>query len=517
MKAAGYIRVSTDEQVKHGWNLDADRQRIHEIADAKGWSAPVIFDDDGRQGDDPDRPGLLALIDRLGEFDAVIFRSQDRLSRDVAIWAMCSAAFQTAGVKVETFNGPLDLATPEGELFGNMRASFDRFEKRQIGVRVKQAMNARARAGKHHGGQRPYGYMFVDDLLVEHPVEGPIVRRIFEWADWGMSQRAIVKRLHDEGVAKTQSGVGRILANPLYKGLIRSKGKLYPGQHEALVPEAQWDRVNASRGGVRATGGRSPKGSHLLTKGLRRCGRCGSAMIPRLHSSYICQGRRMYGRKFCDQSAIGRKAVDEALLAELIERYFDLEAAKQRLADRQSEDLEQARALTGQNAGELARAEDRLTRIKRAMQDGHLDPADYADQRQELLSERHAAQQAMSRANAHVKALEAQGPLQDADEVLLRQLADLKTAVADGVANAPDLEALRTILRQLFARVELLTWGRDWGRRGDGIAADHAPEVGGYVLLPYLQTEAQAFALQARVLPPVSSDPHDFLCRYCWW
>jgi site-specific DNA recombinase len=37
MKAVGYIRVSTDEQAKNGWNLEADRTRIAEIADEQSW------------------------------------------------------------------------------------------------------------------------------------------------------------------------------------------------------------------------------------------------------------------------------------------------------------------------------------------------------------------------------------------------------------------------------------------------------------------------------------------------
>jgi site-specific DNA recombinase len=62
MKAAGYVRVSTDEQVRDGWNLDEDKARIRELADREGWELVEIYDDGGRQGDDFDRPGLRSML-----------------------------------------------------------------------------------------------------------------------------------------------------------------------------------------------------------------------------------------------------------------------------------------------------------------------------------------------------------------------------------------------------------------------------------------------------------------------
>ena len=44
-RAAGYVRVSTDEQAKNGWNLDADRERINDIAAANGWDLIALHDD----------------------------------------------------------------------------------------------------------------------------------------------------------------------------------------------------------------------------------------------------------------------------------------------------------------------------------------------------------------------------------------------------------------------------------------------------------------------------------------
>ena len=67
MRAAGYIRVSTQEQATNGWNLDEDRKLIEARCEREGWELVAIHDDGGRQGDDPDRPGLGALLASLDE------------------------------------------------------------------------------------------------------------------------------------------------------------------------------------------------------------------------------------------------------------------------------------------------------------------------------------------------------------------------------------------------------------------------------------------------------------------
>ena len=59
-RAAGYIRVSTEEQRRDGWNLEADRSRIEATIAEQPWTFHAIYDDGARQGDDPDRAGLPA-------------------------------------------------------------------------------------------------------------------------------------------------------------------------------------------------------------------------------------------------------------------------------------------------------------------------------------------------------------------------------------------------------------------------------------------------------------------------
>jgi site-specific DNA recombinase len=486
MRACGYVRVSTDEQVADGWNLAEDRKRIAEIADANGWELTDIYDDGGRQGDDPTRPGLLAMLAGLDEIDVVILRSQDRLSRDLGIWAMCSTAFRKAEVRVETFGGTLDLHTPQGEFFNDLMACVGKLEKRTIGVRVKQAKGARARAGGHPGGKRPYGYRQRDVTedgnptgpLIVDPAEKAVVRRMFEMADAGASQRQIARTLNAEGIPASRGGrwapstVNRVLGSPLYLGKIRRRGaddryELHNGQHEAIVNEALWQRVNRSRATPeRRAGGRPLKSGHLLTRGGLRCGSCGSAMIPVASydgrpETYKCIGRRDHGPGHCRMPQQRRDRIDGALLTELTSRYFDLDGTRDRLRARIESEVPEAQTAVQDALRAQAEAESRIAKVVRGWQDEILADDEYQRQRTDLDAERDGADAALEQAERKLAQVEANGTTTDAEEALLSHLADLKRLVSTTVEQSQDTEALRTVIRTLFSRVILRTWSWD--------------------------------------------------------
>lgn len=466
MRAVGYLRVSTEEQKRHGWNLGADREQIEAIAATNGWDLVEIYDDGGRQGDDPDRPGFNAMIAALDKTDVIIMRSLDRLSRDTFLYALATKAIRAAEVAVHTFNGPVDLDTPEGELANNVLAAIHRFEKRQIGVRVKQAKGARGRAGRYNGGGRPYGYQLCDGDLVIDLVEAKVIERIYADTLARVSQWSMAKTLNREGIPSAtggtwiQASIRKILDNPIYMGKIRLNGAVHPGKHDPIIDEATWHeakRIRAEAASQRGNGGgRNPKGAHLFVKGLLRCGRCGGPLVPRTVTSkrtgtaqtYFCLNRNR-DIDLCSQLPIDRAPVDEAMLTELGKRFLDVEEMRTRYAARRAADAATVGEVLNQAQAEALKAAERLGRVTRAFQDGYLEPADYAEQRTALVAEREAAEAAVACAE---KRAEAVGTADVTDEVLDR-LADLRAAVLRGVGLAPDLNALRRVLRELFEQV----------------------------------------------------------------
>jgi site-specific DNA recombinase len=228
MKPAAYNRVSSQEQLEKGWNLEEDRRLAQELADEKGWGQVEMFDDGGLQGDDVDRPELRRLLDSLDDYTHLIVRDLDRYARHLPTYLDLRERVRQTGVQVWEFTNPRG---PVGfELADNLKACIAEDEKRKIGVRVKQASAARRRAGLPVG-PASLGYAWKDKRLVKVPERAKLVERIFTDFVRGVSQRKLAQELVAEGVPTmrggdwSQSHVSRVLGNPRLHGQGEGPGR----------------------------------------------------------------------------------------------------------------------------------------------------------------------------------------------------------------------------------------------------------------------------------------------------
>jgi site-specific DNA recombinase len=86
MRAAGYARVSTEDQARDGVRLGAQAQKIDAYGVVKDWSVLDIIEDGGHSAKSLSRPGLQRLLSLVeaGHVDVVIIYKLDRLTRSVA-------------------------------------------------------------------------------------------------------------------------------------------------------------------------------------------------------------------------------------------------------------------------------------------------------------------------------------------------------------------------------------------------------------------------------------------------
>src|ERR1051326_8155642 len=82
-QAVGYTRVSTQEQVKEGVSLAAQRSRIEAYATAQGLVLLDVYTDEGLSGrKTSNRPALEAAVNRVSEIKgSLIVYSVSRLAR----------------------------------------------------------------------------------------------------------------------------------------------------------------------------------------------------------------------------------------------------------------------------------------------------------------------------------------------------------------------------------------------------------------------------------------------------
>ncbi|HEY3265515.1 MAG TPA: recombinase family protein [Armatimonadota bacterium] len=285
MTAAIYIRVSTVEQERHGYSLDAQMARCQEEATRLGYNVPPehVYQDVETAKTGQERPELDRMLRSAldGSVQAVLFVAWDRLSRSVYDMAAMVRLFEKAHVTAIAVAEPLDLSTPQGEAMLHVRAAFAQLELRLISQRVKAAHREIYDQGKWPGGTVPYGWSLEDGRPVRNPVRIAILRRIFDMYSAGVSTRRIAEILSAEGVPTVRGGevwhmnvVRKILNHPAYRGALPwgSRGVL-EWKWGSTLPMELVQQVDLRLSVNRKVQG--PHGTFFPWQGLLVCGRCG--------------------------------------------------------------------------------------------------------------------------------------------------------------------------------------------------------------------------------------------------
>jgi DNA invertase Pin-like site-specific DNA recombinase len=193
VRALGYIRVSTDEQVGSGLGLDAQRATLLAEAERRGWYLDLVVED-GRSAKDLNRPALVEALERLDrkQADVMVVAKLDRLSRSVADFGGLLDRAGKRGWSVVCLDLGVDTTTPVGEFTANVVASASQYERRLIGQRTREALAVKRAQGVRLG--RP------------SVLPAVVVGRIVAEQRSGRSFRAIAAGLTADGVPTARGG-----------------------------------------------------------------------------------------------------------------------------------------------------------------------------------------------------------------------------------------------------------------------------------------------------------------------
>jgi len=337
MKCAIYVRVSTDEQVKIGYSLAAQVDRVKSFVKSQGWAATEIYSDDGFSAKDRNRPALKRLLDDASEkrFEAVLVYKIDRLSRRLKDLIEIVEELAHFDIGFKSITELIDTTTPEGRFMFHQFGSFAQYERELIGQRTKMGMLKRMKEGKWNGGPAPYGYYLNSPNLKVKENEAKVVRLIYELADKQNMGVINIARYLDERKIKgirgnwRQNAVYRILTNPVYIGYLCWGGERVAGAHKPIIKEAQFEKIQQDLK-TRKAKTRGLMSPNFLT-GLIFCNKCSSAMhvlypgIPpkNKYKYYVCTNRAIH--KNCNTDYIRADILEKSVLDKIREFYSDEE------------------------------------------------------------------------------------------------------------------------------------------------------------------------------------------------
>ena len=320
-----YVRVSTDDQAREGWSIDAQIEKLTSYAKFQGWVNVEVFADEGESGKDMRRPQMERLIKliKAKKISTVCTIAVDRLSRnllDMLQFIDLCERHSTAYV-CPALN--FDTSTPIGRMTLQILASFAEFERAMISVRVKDTMLSISTNKKKFLSVPPYGYKFDDNKnLIIEPEKAEWIKTMVDYFIEGHGYRAVAKMLTERGVKTnrgydwTSSSVRWTLTNEIYVGRTLWNRRYYnkegkaqwrePEQwivngdtHPAILTSDQWEAIQK-----RLTR-KMPRGGQATIKyklsGLLKCAYCGSKMTGRRYNNrgeeriYVCSSYQKNG------------------------------------------------------------------------------------------------------------------------------------------------------------------------------------------------------------------------------
>lgn len=230
-KAIGYIRVSSDKQVKEGQGLEVQEKSIRNYCKENNIKLLDIFADEGISGaeDLEKRLGLgeaLNLIkDGPQKIDMVIVQKLDRMARDTILLGYLEFELRKANCQVVATDQEF-RNDPMGHLMRDIITAFASFEKKMINTRTSSGKKNKIEKKLFTAGKVPLGYKIINrDRLEIDEEKSPIVKFIFKRRKEKISLRKIAQEIlvtFDYKIG--YSTIKYVLSNPVYIGNLRQEG-----------------------------------------------------------------------------------------------------------------------------------------------------------------------------------------------------------------------------------------------------------------------------------------------------
>ncbi|MCL5291221.1 MAG: recombinase family protein, partial [Actinobacteria bacterium] len=314
-----YLRVSTKEQAEkghgeEGYSIPAQREACIKYAKEKGWHIVDEYTDRGESARSADRPQLQEMLSRVKKdstIDTVLVHKIDRLARNMEDHVAIKAILKRHDVSlVSVVENIEDSAS--GRLVEGIHALMAEFYSVNLGMEAKKGMIQKAKQGDWPQ-KAPVGYLnskevvhgrVISSIIVD-PVRGPIMTEVFKryaTGDYSLTElhafttqaglTTIPTRVYEERPI-SRSTLAVQLQNNFYTGYFTWKDVTYKGNHEPLIDQPTFDRVQdiirMNRVGIK-----NRKYPHYL-KGSVHCAECGARMSidkAKNHFYFYCLGRK---------------------------------------------------------------------------------------------------------------------------------------------------------------------------------------------------------------------------------
>jgi site-specific DNA recombinase len=245
--SVGYIRVSSSEQVQHGYGLTTQRETITQYCLDRDIPLLKIYEDGGFSGAEiSNRRALQQLLadarDKNKSFKRVLTCRIDRIGRNTLHVLTVQYELNRFGVQLHSISEPHDWQNPTERVFLTLLASVGELDRSIVCQRLISGRRKVAELNKWPGGRIPFGFSRSEDgRLIPCESEAQVVSKIMRWRYSRLSFQIIADRLNEMGITTRSkkkwdsSSVSYVSRNPAIRGNFRAFGTVKKNSHEAII------------------------------------------------------------------------------------------------------------------------------------------------------------------------------------------------------------------------------------------------------------------------------------------
>lgn len=480
-RAALYIRVSSQGQVRDGYSLAFQEEILREFCQREGHLISGIYRDGGQSGSTTQRKDLTRLIEDARErrFDVVLIFRVDRFSRDPVDLLALVRELEKRSIKLRSVTEAVDASDPAGELMLTILGAIGKFVRQNIIQNAMLGKTKRAEAGRYTGGTVPFGYVTDEGGVYQLDTRlwwngltvAEVAKLVFDtylkMAEEGSGCGAVAKRLNEMGVTPPRkvwatAAIYQMLTNPCYAGDFawnkRSHNLNKPSMkhtadewtiardaHEPIVDRAVWERTQQLLKHNKTYHNRpfNEAGKDLIV-GFLKCAECGSALSARRpsnvpHAYYTCLSRYSAKRRreetaCADFPYIRGDELENLIWDALVQMAGDharIEEIRERMNANAAPDLAEAETEIARLAKRLASMEEQAMTLTTQYLQKQLPAYLWQKQLERIEKDREGVKDRMAEAISRVAELKAQMPLNmeagDVQQYLKKVLAESTT------------------------------------------------------------------------------------------
>ena len=256
MRAAVYVRVSTEEQAAEGYSIGAQKEMLQDYCIVEGWDVAGVYEDDGYSGRSVKRPAYQRMMSEMDSWDVLLVIKMDRIHRNSRNFMNMMEVLSKHGKMFVSQSEALDTTNALGRFVVDMIQRLAQLESEQIGERTYMGMREKAETlDKAEEGKRtmgftpPFGYRLENGGLEEEPEELPIVSRMFseylggstmDEISWSLGREGILTR---RGNPWNKRNMSTVLHNPVYAGYMRWEDVLIRHHARTAVSIEEFNRT----------------------------------------------------------------------------------------------------------------------------------------------------------------------------------------------------------------------------------------------------------------------------------